>query len=424
MGYSNIKEIATDVETTYATNQSETYRTQRVVEGSVKLRTPVHKLEDKSSVARLNARNHHKNGSQFGAGLSASFYVDSLAAALTRTGSYTAPGHDLGEIIKAGFGAVRGGVGSKTDGTGGTATAIPVDSASGFTTGGAFAMNNTSTGRWEIRGIYDISGSTLAPRSALGFTPNSDDLEVYSCTTFYLDEDGVGGDGQSLVVRCLGYQATDQWLFRGCVPASMTLKTPLDDYVTLDVDFAAATWENTTGETAASSVLSGSPPIVAKLGEFAWISESATTHHTIACHEYSINFGINNVLERTFDGIQTAKRGRMKRLDKPQVSMTVRVFRGAYGGNAFTQFWTDADSESAYRQGTFICGSQPRVSNSGTGMFAIETPRLQYAKEPELVDEGDGFQDVKLVFDANEDGITTVSETVDIARSAIRWHSF
>lgn len=423
MGYSQIKELATDVETAFATDQPESWRAQtRLVEGSVKLRTPIHKLEDMSTVARLHDRNHHRNASQFGAGLSASFYLEGLASALNLAGTYTAPGNDLGEILLAAFGAVRGGVGSKTNSTTSTTINLDVDSGTGFASGGACAIYNSTSGKWEFRPIITVTSNALALRSALGFTPNTDDLPVINATTFYLDEDGVGGDGQSLAIRIRGYAGTDQWIFRGCVPSRVTFKTPLDDYAMVDVDFSATTWANTSGETAASSVLGGSGPIVGKTGAFHWIQEGATVHNQINCHEISIDPGFSIVPERAFDGIQTVKRFRMMR-QKPQATMTSRVFRGYSNGlTTFDYFWTEAATESAYLSGAFLFGQSPIISGSGTGMFAVEMPRMQYAKEPELVDEGDGFQDVKFTFDCDEDNTTTGS--TDLTDSALRLHVF
>ncbi len=421
MGYSLIKELAIDTESTFGVTPTGTYRPlQHLVEGSLKMRTPIHKLEDKSTVARLHDRHHHRNASQFGAGWSASFYLEGLASALNLSGTYTAPGNDLGELLLAAFGGIRGGVGSKTNSTTSTTTVLDVDDGSGFAAGGALAIYNSTSGRWEFRPIITVTSNALAVRSALGFTPNTDDLAVVNAVTFYLDEDGVGGDTQSLITRVRGYSSTDQWLFRGCVPNKITIKTPLDDYAMIDVDVSAAAWETTSGASAATSILGGSGPIVGKTGTFHYVQEGTTQHISLSCHEITIDPGFNIVPERAFDGVQTVKRFRMQR-QKPQVSLTVRVFRG-YADNVatFDYFWTEADSESTYRSGAFLFGQSPIISGSGTGMVAVETPRIQYAKEPELVDEGDGFQDVKLVFDCDEDNTTTGS--TDPTESALRLH--
>ncbi len=422
MGYSLIKSMDTDVETTFGTDPAASRRAQAsLIEGSVKMRTPIKKLPDLSTVQRLHDRNHHVSASQFGCGFTSSHYLTGLSAALVDAGSFTSPGTDFGEILLAGFGGLSGFAGDKIFGTSSTTVQVFVDDESLFPPGHAFCIQNAVTSRYEIRSVISTAANTLNLRSALGNAPTTDDYPVYNCATFYLDEDNVGGDTDSLTCRFIGYAATDQWIFTGCVPQKFTFKTPLDDFLICDVDMAAATWANTSGLTAGSTTLAGSRKVVCSLGSFAFISEGSTTHNRISCHEISIDPGLSLMPERAFDGTETVVRFRQMR-SKPTVSMTVRAFRGSFGGSTFETFWTDADSETAYREGMFVAGSSPVIAGSGTGMVAIETPRMQYAAEPELVDEGDGFQDVKLTFDCDEDGVATPAS--DLARSAVRVHLF
>lgn len=239
MSYTNVLRLSTDVETVFGVDQAETWRDQPVLEGSYQARTPVAFLQDMTATQRLHHRNLPRLGSKFGAGFEAQFYLAGLSAGLSAGVAYSAPQTSFLEILRAAYGGVVGNSGSLVDDTSGggasTTTSIPVTAGQGsrFIAGGAVMISGVA------RRVLAVASDRLTLDQALPSAP-ANGVVVWNAVTVYPDEAEVGGDGDSLTCRALGYDAQDQTIYRGCVPMLTALRTEIDGLIVADVNMMAA----------------------------------------------------------------------------------------------------------------------------------------------------------------------------------------
>lgn len=423
MGYPHVARLSTDLESTFGTTAAGGYRDQRMVEGSFTPRFQKGRLANQTVVDRLHDVQQLLDASLFGSGFDVSVYLDGLAAALDNATAYAHPQTGAAEILGALFGGNRGDSGSLLVAAGSTTTTLNVTGGQGgrLAKGGALVIQ--TSGGWEMREIKDVVVDAVTLKMALNAVP-ANGTPIYNCATFYLDEDNVGGDGDSLMFRFLGLLANDQWTAQGC-GGTVKFGTALDALLTMQLGIQAATWAKTSGHTLAGASYVGGGPLVCKAGRLWWQTVGTTTRNILSADSFDVDPGLSIVAERALDGIETVKRWRMLRA-APTATLEVSAFRGATEGADFDSFWTEFATATTVKAFLLQLGDAPIVAGSGTGLVGISLPRCMYSEAPERLGSGDLVHArVKLRGDEDTD-ITSPDSgqtaTADLHRSAIRVH--
>lgn len=405
MGYSHVQRFSTDVETTFGTDQVETYRDQRLVQGSLDLAgLDEPPIPDMTVVQRLHDRNAHVDGSQFGSAFKAGFYLDGLAAALDTAAGPTHPANNIAEVVAACMGGQYVAAGSTVLGAGATTTVIPVQVGHGvrYRAGGFCIISG------ELRRIKSIAGDSLTLAMALNAAP-ANAVDVYNTQTFFLDEDGFGTDAQTLICRMLGGLAGDQFIARGVV-GKFTLELGLRKLLQMNVDFQAASWAKVAGETLAGPTYTGGGPLALKNVFLWWQTVGTTTRNILSVDEFSADPGLNYIPEEAGNGINQVMRFRQLAA-KPKIAIEAHGFRN------FDEFWTEFD---ALTRKSFLLqiGNTPRVGGVGTGVVGIELPVCDYSRAPKRMARGELVR-VGIELEGDEDTDTSPL-TTDIQQSAVR----
>lgn len=424
MGVANVMRFSSDVETTFGVDPgAETYVDHRLVAGTFSPRQLGRKhLPDMTVVSRLHDRNSPKLGSLDGLGFSASVYLEGLSAALATGSTYTHPQNNVAELLDCLMGGNAGGAGSTELASGSTTTSIAVQVGHGtrFSKGGACIING------ELREIKNISGDTLTLKHALSAAPTNGQA-IYNCGTFFLDEDAVGNNGNSLIFRVLGMLTGDQWIYRGC-GGSFTIDAAIDQLVKMNLNIQAATGAvpgasatpKTSGETLAGASYVGGGPLPAVTGQVQWQDVGTTTRKILRADRFTIDPGIRIVAETSLDGVETKYRYRMLR-QAARVTLEFPAYTGATDGADFDLMWTDFNANTA-KACVIQLGNAPIVAGVGTGVVGISFPRLMWAGPPERIAGGeDGLVRCRVTMDADEDSDIT-TPTTDIHYSAVRVH--
>lgn len=423
MGYPHVARLSTDLETTFGTTAAGGWRDQRLVEGTFNPKFLKGRLQDRTVVDRLHDIQGFLDASMFGSGFDATVYLDGLAAALDNATAYSHPQNNAAEILGAIFGGNRGDSGSLLVAAGSTTTTINVTGGQGsrFAKGGALVIQ--TSGGWEMREIKNVAVDAITLKMALNAVP-ANGTPIYNCATFYLDEDNVGGDGDSLRFLYLGLLANDQWRLDGC-GGSLKFGTAIDDLLTMQLSVQAAQWTKTNGNTLAGASYTGGGPLVCKAGTLWWQTVGTTTRNVLSADSFDIDPGLRVVPERALDGVETVKRLRMVR-GEPTATIEVNAFRGATEGADFDSFWTDFATQTTVKAFLLQLGTAPIVSGSGTGMVGISLPRCHYSAPPERLGSGD-LVHARVSLRGDEDSDITSPDsgqtaTADLHRSAIRVH--
>lgn len=368
MGVPHIALLSTDVETTFATDQVETWRDQRVVEGSIALDLKEAHIPNLAQVQQLHAHNPMVMGSQFGSTFPMDLYMEGLPTALDTAAAYSAPQNHMLEVLAAAFGGVRGGAGSTVLGAGATTTSIPVQVGHGarYAKGGAAIIGG------ECAPIEDISGDTLTLKRALSAAPAAA-TPVYNTVTLYFDASTFGTSGYSLVCRLLGELAGDQWIARGCVP-KFTVGGSWDELLVAKVAMTATTWEKTSGHSLATASHSGAGGLPIGAGYIYYGDLGVATRNAPDFDGWTIDPGINFAPLRSLDGIETVSRYRQLR---QTANATLRV--PAYVEQD-EYYEDDASRQLKYMMIQF--GTGPRVGSAGTGVVAFEFPTCEITATP------------------------------------------
>lgn len=417
MGYSNVLRVSTDVETTFGVDQVETYRDQPVIEGTYQPRNVQVHHQDMTVVQRLHQRNRPVLGSKFGSGFSASYILSGLAAGLKGSVSYSAPQTSLLEILKAAYGGVRGAAGSLIDDSSGggvtTTQSLPMTTGEGprFVVGGGLMVSGV------FREISTQSNDRVGLTMALPAAP-ANGVVVYNAVTVYPDEDGVGGDGNSLCCRVLGYDAQDQWIYRGCVPQITSIRSEIDQPLTVDIDMMAATWTRTTGETlGTATIVDGGelPPVAGRI----WVgADDSSTIGALECHRFNFVPGLSAVPTRTFGtatvpSVQTIQRFRQHR-QQATLSLGLRMH-----ARDDWETWMDLYATRPQLKIILQFGNTPIDGGAGTGVVVLSMPGAVFSAAPQRVEE-DNEVSINLEFMAREDRAS--SGTTDITAASTRIH--
>lgn len=414
MGYTDVLRVSTDVETVFGVDQAESYRDQPVLEGTYQPRNLHNHLQDMTAVQRLHQRNVPRLGSKFGSGFAASYYLAGLAEGLGAAVAYSAPQTSFLEILRAAYGGVSGNSGSSVLGGGATTTSIPVQVGHGvrFSVGDGVMISGVP------REVGVVAGDTLTLTQALPAAPAAATV-VYHAVTIYPDEDGVGGDGNSLMARVLGYDPQDQWLYRGCVPLITAIRTELDSLIVADVDMMAATWARTSGETlGTATVVDGGalPPVNGRL----WFrAVTSNTNGALECHRFAFAPGLGlqptrNLGTATVPSIETVARYRQHR-QAATLSLGLRM-HARDDWEATMDYYATRPTMSMLLQ----FGNAPIAASAGTGCVVISLPAAVFSGAPQRVEED------------NETGIAMEFSTVeyaaggsgDLAQAHTRIHLF
>lgn len=418
MGYSNVLEIATETEPTFGTDFGENFpRAQHVLENTMRMRPLQGAIPDLTAVTRLHHRKPNRRGSQFGSGFSASLYIDGLPAALNAAGSYSAPQTSLAEVLLAGFGGVLGAAGSLVDSTSGggaaSTTSIPVTAGQGA----RFAIGTYLMISGVPRKVTARATDRLTIHPALPTAP-ADGTPIYNSVTFYLAPGSVGGDGQSLVVRVLGYDANDQTIFRGVVPVITAIRSAFDEQLVLDVDFMAAMWEQITGASPTATLV-GAGPLPAIVGRH-WIGNVAdSVNLALESNSFVVRPGLSAVPQKSFGsntvaGVQTVRRWRQMR-QTAGIDASIRFLTQADWDTWRDYYHSLATTMRPRFHHILQFGNEPIVSGAGTGCVVFGLPNCHFAQSPARV-EADGQIQLDMSWQAAEDQAGTVS---DAASSAI-----
>jgi len=415
MGYTDVLRVSTDPETVFGVDQVESWRDQPVLEGSYQPRWPHNHLPDMTAVARLHARNAPKLGSKFGAGFAAQYYLAGLSAGLGSAVAYSAPQTSFLQILRAAYGGVVGNSGSTVLGGGATVNTIPVQVGHGvrFQNGVAVMIGGVPAT------VLVVAGDSLTLDRDLPSAP-ANNTPVYNSVTVYPDEDGVGGDGNSLACRVLGYDASDQTIYRGCVPLLTAIRTEIDNLIVADVDMMAASWAQTTGETlAAPTIVDGGalPPVAGRIWLHAIGSSSPVG---LECHRFAFTPGLalqatRNFGSATVPSVETVARFRQHRQDC-RLELGLRVH-----ARDDWDAWRDIYSSKPTLPIMLAFGNSPIAGGAGTGAVVISMPAAVFAAPPQRVEE-DNEVGINLSFMAREDYAT--ANLGDLPQAHQRIHLF
>lgn len=424
MGVGNVMRFSSDVEATVGVDPgAETYLDHRLIAGTFAPRQLGRKLlPDMTVVSRLHDRNQPLFGSLDGLGFNASLYLEGLSAALATGSTYTHPQNNIAELLDCMMGGNSGGAGTTELSSGSSTTSITVQVGHGarFTKGGACIING------EMRAIKNVAGDTLTLKHALSAAPTNGQA-IYNCGTFFLDEDNVGNDGNTMIFQILGMLSGDQWVYRGCA-GTFTIDAGIDQLVKLNLNIQAATGAvpgasatpKTSGLTLAGAAYVGGGPLPAVTGQVQWQDVGTTTRKILSADRFTIDPGIRLVPELALEGVETKLRYRMIR-QAAKVTLEFNAYRGATNGADFDLMWTDYNARTP-KMCLIQLGNAPIVGGVGTGVVGIEFPRLYFTGPPERISGGeDGLVRVRVNLEADEDtDITT--PTTDIHYSAVRVH--
>lgn len=416
MGYSNIKRCSYDVETTFGTDFSESWKDLPIIEETYRSRLLQGALPDRTAVQSLHHRNPHRRGSQFGSGFSADFVLDGLAAGLAAGVAYSAPQSGMAGLLRAYLGGAQGNSGSLADDTSGggaaTTTEIPVTAGQGsrFAVGTALMVNGI--GRYvQSRSTDRLTLNQALPAAAVP----ANGTPIYNSVTLYPDPSEVGGDGDSLVVRILGDEAEDQVIYRGCVPVVESISASIEEIITCAVNMMAASHEEVTGHSIglAAPVGGGALPLIAGR---VWASQlSGTLNGALAAHRFSFapNMGIRpakNLGSATIAAIQTVSRWRQAR-QAAVLEAAVRFHNQADWDDWFDFYHSLATTMRPKLRIALQWGNTPIAGSAGTGAIMIGMRSAFWSTEPEHVEE-DGEISQVMRFESGLDFSTGTSNTL------------
>lgn len=422
MGYGNVEQCSTDIETAYGIDQAETWRDQRLVLGSFKPRLERKTHQDRTVVARLNDRRPPRAGSKYGAGFDASFFLDGLSASLVTAQAYSHPQTSLAEILRQTLGGQRGDSGSTTV-AGASTTVIDVQVGHGvrFVGGGALVTYCTVNGvsRPYMREIASVAGDNVTLKMALPAVPGAG-AQVLNCATFYIDPAGVGGAGNSMAFRFLGYDSEDKYSFRGVV-GTFTIETSVDEQLVLVYSGRAATWKRdaTLGTLGAGTHVGGGP-LDWRWGEVQLGTPGATTLKIFKFSDVSLNPGLSLLEDRGPDGVETMRRFYMGAAH-PTLDLTCHQLSESDWDAYVDEYDIQTGSGTRQSHWALLTAGEPVVGGNGTGMVGLSLPRLEYAKAPERIAGDEGYVDMRFSFDGDEDE-NAGANTSEIEKSIFRVH--
>jgi hypothetical protein len=409
--YPNVLRASCDIETTFGTTPSGTYLDQRMVEGTFAPRFAQATLPDMTVQSRVHDRASHRVGSKFGCGFAASFYVDGLPSGLVSASTFSHPQNNVAEMLRALMGGQTGDVGSTIDSAcGADTTVITVTTAANFGAGEAVVVNN------EMRRIASVAGNELTLDVDLSAAPGSATV-VYNTATFYLDEDGVGGSGDSLNWQVVAQDAGDGYQFEGCA-GTFTLRTGLDELLVMDADFQAADWSRLSGVSLTSGLsYTGGGPLPISAGRLYMAASGTTTLITLPCPQFEFNPGLVLAPERALNGTETVVRWRMMR-SEPTISFFIPHSMSSWQ-TYFDKFLVSTATRDEYKIFLQI-GNTPITSSTGAGCVGISLPQCMLDGPPERGVGPNGLTGFTLRFRAREDQDGTI--TSDVQRSAFSIH--
>lgn len=412
MAYTKIAQWSTDLETTFGTTQAYSWLDQRFIRETGGLNLIDMVLPDMSSTARLHEENAHVLGSKFGSGATLQAYLDGLANAdvLDDGAVYSFPQANISQPIRALMGGASGDEGSVVDTGGGAVDSITVPAGEGarFAEGAAFGV--VLAGVVEVRRIVDITGDVIKPHMEFSAIA-ANGAKVYNSETMYLDEDNVGGDGDSLACRFMGKLTNDQWIMYGC-GGSFTIGMAINELLTATFNLQCADWLKTTGGSLGATYAGGGP-LPVRLAEVQYAT--AATNNTpvsrallTGVEAFNADPGLVTEPQPGISGIETVERWRMMNA-VTKATMTVR------GHANFDTFWTDFAAKTQKSIG-FQIGNT--TDTGGTGIVYIHLPRTQFAVEPKRVEAG-GFVKAELEYDGMEDAATGATSDIGLSKIII-----
>lgn len=394
--YANMVRCSTDVETTFGTTQVESWTDQRLIEGTFTPKlSPNSKLPDQSTVDYLHDRESNREGSKYGSGFTASFYLDGLADRLDDAEAYSHPEAPIGEILAAFMGGEDGDSGTTELASGSSTTALTVavgEGARWSANGGGAVISGG-----ELRPVASVAADTITLAMALTSAPTNGD-DIFNVAHYYLDRAGVGGDGESLVFRLVGEDAEDQYLFLGC-GGTFQIVSNLDELLRLDVDVTAAQWDRVSSESLTGITYGGGGPLPCVAGKLLLATTGSTVVTELTAPEFKIDPGLAITQSRGLGGIETVYRHYQQRAN-PTISFFI-----AHDHSAFHTY-LDAFSGSGLTtrqeyQLLLQVGTTPRdaASNDGTGVVGFYLPNAMFGASPERVTGPNGLDGIRFSFE-------------------------
>lgn len=413
--YENVLRCSTDVETVFGTQQAETWTDQQVIEGTFKPITLHKTMEDKTTVSRLHDQLTNRIGSKFGSGFDVDFVLDGMNDALDAAEVYTHPENNIAEVMKALMGGEAGAGGTLVDDAASTQTVFDVTAGQGarFPEGGACINAG------ELRPIADQTVDQLTVGMEFSVAP-VDTSAVYNVAAFYLDEDAIGTDGQSLCFRFVGYEGEDQLLYWGCCGTFEVIST-IDEGVRLSTSWRAADWDRVNSESLASISFVGAGELPAVIGRLMTATVGATAVTTLPSPDFKISPNLSIAPQKRLSeagggGIQTVGRWRMMKAT-PEITFFV-----PHDWTSFDE-WMDLYSPSTgvtvRQEQQFLLQIGNTVRNAGagtgTGVLGFYLPQCMFSDAVERTTGSDGIMGTRFTFRARE----RQTGSGDMARSAL-----
>jgi hypothetical protein len=421
MSVSNVQLFSAHVETTFNTDEAENYIHLRPIEGTYKPRYQRTLLPNRKTTARLHDGNPNVHGSEFGCGFEISFYLEGLGEGLGPLVAYSHPQSSICRLLRALMGGQSGDSGSTI--IGGTAVQPQITDAHGSRFPAGQGLIASSQLRYNLlTGAGGGGWDEINVNMAFSAAPSG---AMFNTATFYLDEDEVGGSGDTLACRILNTLSGDRDIFRGCC-GTFTLTTELDGLLVINVNMQAASWEPATGDAStalAASETNAGGPIAISAGRLLFGDAGVTTYNFSRGDKFTFDPGMRITASRglTPDG-STIWRWRMLRA-APTVTIEWDAYEGATEGAELAEAITEWQDDSTVKQILAQFGTDPIVSSVGTGVVGVSVPRAYYNAPLERIagDDG-GLVRYAKTFRGIEDQATTrpAEPNADLAASAFR----